>query len=144
MRLLLTTAYRFLYAKLQLEALRNCVSALDVEETLEAFPTDIRAIYARTWERICAQSPKLANLAKLVLLWITHAQTELTIDTLRRAVATSPDTYTFEPKRMVPEALLLSVCCGLVSFDKTTRLVRLIRESHPHVMECCHLTPLLP
>ncbi|KAH6904016.1 ankyrin repeat-containing domain protein [Coprinopsis sp. MPI-PUGE-AT-0042] len=116
----------FLHAKLQLEALRNCVSAFDVEETLQAFPTDIKAIYAKTWEQIIAQAPKQSNLAKLVLLWITHADGEMTIDTLRRAVATCPETYAFEPKRMVPEALLLSVCCGLVSVDKKTRLVRLI------------------
>jgi ankyrin repeat domain-containing protein 50 len=70
-----------------------------------------------------------------VLLWITHAQWELTIDTLQRAVATSPDTYAFEPKRTVPEALLLSVCCGLVSVDETTRLVRLIREFHRCVIK---------
>jgi ankyrin repeat domain-containing protein 50 len=120
------------------------VCALDVEETLQAFPTDIHAIYTKTWERICAQEPKLANLAKLVLLWITHAETELTIDTLRRAVATSPETHTFEPKRMVPEALLLSVCCGLVSLDKTTRFVRLIREFHPRVRKGCHLRPFSP
>ncbi|KAH6915538.1 hypothetical protein BKA70DRAFT_1557799 [Coprinopsis sp. MPI-PUGE-AT-0042] len=116
----------FLHAKLQLEALRNCVSSLDLEETLDGFPTDIEAIYMKTWERILAQRPKHSNLAKLVLLWITHAHGEMTIDALRRAVATSPDTYDFEPKRMVPEALLLSVCCGLVSVDEKTKLVRLI------------------
>jgi ankyrin repeat domain-containing protein 50 len=98
----------------------------------------------QTWERICAQGPKLANLAKLVLLWITHARTELTIDTLRRAVATSPDTHSFEAKRMVPEALLLSVCCGLVSLDKKTRIARLIREFHPYVLEDYYLSPSLP
>ncbi|KAH6903944.1 ankyrin repeat-containing domain protein, partial [Coprinopsis sp. MPI-PUGE-AT-0042] len=32
----------------------------------------------------------------------------------------------FDPTRMVPEALLLSVCCGLVSIDEKTKLVRLI------------------
>jgi ankyrin repeat domain-containing protein 50 len=131
---LLTVGDRFLHAKLQLEALRNCVSAMDVEETLEAFPTEIEPIYMETWERICAQGPKLANLAKLVLLWITHTETEMTIDALRRAVATSQDTYAFEPKRMVPEALLLLVCCGLVSVDEKTRLVHLIREYHLRVM----------
>ncbi|KAH6903975.1 ankyrin repeat-containing domain protein [Coprinopsis sp. MPI-PUGE-AT-0042] len=109
-----------------LEALRQCISALDVEETLEAFPTDIGAIYMKTWERILAQVPKHSNLAKLVLLWITHADGEMEIDTLRRAVATSPETHVFDPKRMVPEALILSVCCGLVSVDKKTKLVRLI------------------
>ncbi|KAH6904014.1 hypothetical protein BKA70DRAFT_1566330 [Coprinopsis sp. MPI-PUGE-AT-0042] len=116
----------FLHAKLQLEALRNCISALDVEETLQGFPSDIEAIYAKTWERILAQGPKQSKLAQLVLLWITHADGEMTIDTLRRAVATCPETYAFEPKRMVPEGLLLSVCCGLVSVDEKTRLARLI------------------
>ncbi|KAH6892819.1 ankyrin repeat-containing domain protein [Coprinopsis sp. MPI-PUGE-AT-0042] len=116
----------FLHAKLQLEALRNCVSALDVEETLQGFPNDIEAIYAKTWERILAQGSKQSSLAKLVLLWITHADGEMTIDTLRRAVATCPETYAFEARRMVPEALLLTVCCGLVSIDEKTRLVRLI------------------
>jgi ankyrin repeat domain-containing protein 50 len=101
----------------------------------------MKAIYTETWERICAQEPKLANLAKLVLLWITHAQTELTIDTLRRAVATSPETHAFDPKRMVPKALLLSVCCGLVSLDEKTTLVRLIRELHPCVLKRLYLSP---
>ncbi|KAH6903989.1 hypothetical protein BKA70DRAFT_1566309 [Coprinopsis sp. MPI-PUGE-AT-0042] len=116
----------FLHVKLQLEALCQCTSALDVEETLENFPTEIEDIYMRTWERILAQGPKQSNLAKLVLLWITHAHSEMTIDTLRRAVATSPDSHVFEAKRMAPEALLLSACCGLVSIDEKTRLVRLI------------------
>lgn len=120
---------RFLHAKLQLEGLRFCTSALEVEETLNTFPTDIEEIYTKTWDRILAQSPRYSNLAKLVLLWVTHAQGELTIDTLRRAVATPPEAHTFDPKRMVPEALLVAVCCGLVSVDKKTRLVRLIRES---------------
>ncbi|KAH6903922.1 ankyrin repeat-containing domain protein, partial [Coprinopsis sp. MPI-PUGE-AT-0042] len=116
----------FLHAKLQLEALRQCINSLDMEETLEAFPTDIGTIYTKTWERILAQGPKHSNLAKLVLLWITHSHSEMTINTLRRAVATSPETHVFDPKRMVPEALLLSVCCGLVSVDEKTKLVRLI------------------
>ncbi|KAH6899219.1 hypothetical protein BKA70DRAFT_1198452, partial [Coprinopsis sp. MPI-PUGE-AT-0042] len=116
----------FLHAKLQLEALRHCINALDVEETLDVFPSDIEAIYRKTWERILAQGPKHVNLATLILLWITHAHSEMTIDALSHAVATSPDTHTFEPKRVVPEALLLSVCCGLVSVDEKTRLVHLI------------------
>ncbi|KAH6903949.1 hypothetical protein BKA70DRAFT_582864 [Coprinopsis sp. MPI-PUGE-AT-0042] len=116
----------FLHAKLRLEALHQCVSALDVEETLEAFPTDIEDIYTKTWQRIIHQGPKQSSLAKLVLLWITHAHGEMTIDALRRAVATSPETHVFDPKRMVPEALLISVCCGLVSVDDKTKIVRLI------------------
>jgi hypothetical protein len=50
------------------------------------------------------------------------------------AVATSPETHAFDPKRMVPEALLLSVCCGLISLDSKTRIVRLIREFSPPLL----------
>ncbi|KAH6904192.1 hypothetical protein BKA70DRAFT_1403427, partial [Coprinopsis sp. MPI-PUGE-AT-0042] len=116
----------FLHAKLQLEALHHCISALDVEETLDGFPTDINTIYIKTWERILAQTPKRSTLAKLILLWVTHAHGEMTVDALRRALSTSPETHIFEPNRMVPEALLLSVCCGLISVDEKTRLVRLM------------------
>ncbi|KAH6903940.1 hypothetical protein BKA70DRAFT_1403731 [Coprinopsis sp. MPI-PUGE-AT-0042] len=122
-----TSGGMFLHAQLQLEALHHCIGALDVEETLEGFPSDIGEIYMKTWERILSQGPKHSNLAKLVLLWITHANGEISIETLQRAVATSPETYTFEPKRMVPAALLLSVCCGLVLVDEKTKLVRLMR-----------------
>lgn len=122
--------FRFLHAKLQLDALRQCVNVLDVEETLDGFPTDIGAIHMKTWEGILAQAQKYSNLAKLVLLWVIHARVEM-IDTLRHVVATSPETYAFEKERMVPEALLLSVCCGLVSVDGKTRIARLIREFNP-------------
>jgi ankyrin repeat domain-containing protein 50 len=52
------------------------------------------------------------------------------VETLRRAVATCPDTHVYDEKRLVPESMLLSVCYGLVevSVDKGTRLARLIRE----------------
>ncbi|KAH6892840.1 hypothetical protein BKA70DRAFT_837847 [Coprinopsis sp. MPI-PUGE-AT-0042] len=116
----------FLHAKLQLEALRHCISIQDVEETLEEFPMDIEGFYMRTWERILAQAPKHANLAQLVFLWVLHARSEMDIEALRRAIATNPDTHNFESKRLVPQALLVSVCCGLVSIDEKTRIVRLV------------------
>ncbi|KAH6906631.1 ankyrin repeat-containing domain protein [Coprinopsis sp. MPI-PUGE-AT-0042] len=116
----------FLHAALQLKALQHCLSAQDVEETLEQFPSDILVVYGKTWDRILNQVPKHALLAQLVILWIIYATRELTIDELRYAVAICPDTYAYEPTRLVPEALLLSTCCGLVALDEQTRLVRLI------------------
>ncbi|KAH6902522.1 ankyrin repeat-containing domain protein [Coprinopsis sp. MPI-PUGE-AT-0042] len=132
----------FLHAKLQLEALRQCISALDVEETLEAFPTDIEAIYMKTWERILAQVPKHSNLAKLVLLWITHANGEMEIDTLRCAVATSPETHVFDPKRMVPEALILSVCYYTTRDAILPRILELFPIPHALLAHVCiaHVT----
>jgi ankyrin repeat domain-containing protein 50 len=65
----------------------------------------------------------------------------MTIDVLRQVVATCPETHIFQHKRMVPEALLLSVCCGLISIDKETRLVRLMRESSRHSASIALLIP---
>ncbi|KAH6874833.1 hypothetical protein BKA70DRAFT_1412791 [Coprinopsis sp. MPI-PUGE-AT-0042] len=102
----------FLHAKLQLEALRNCVSALDVEETLQGFPTDIEAIYAKTWERILAQGSKLSNLAKLVLLWITHAELDEKTRLARLIHYTTRDAILPRIQDIfpVPHALLGHVC----------------------------------
>ena len=119
---------RFLYARLQLEALRSCINTQDLEDTLEEFPADIEIIYAKTWERILAQGPKHANLAKLIFLWILFAETEITVDLLRQLVSTCPQTHIFQAKRLVPEAFLVSVCYGLVSIDPKTRHIRLIRK----------------
>jgi ankyrin repeat domain-containing protein 50 len=124
----LTRFYRCLHAKPQLEALRQCFSVLDMEETLVGLPNESGAIYMKTGERILGQGAKPSSLAKLVLLRVTHAKGELKINTLRRLVATSPETFAFEEKRMISEALLLSACCGLVSVDENARLAPLIRE----------------
>jgi hypothetical protein len=112
-----------------MEALVDCCSAQDVTDTLQAFPPKIEEVYCRTWDRILNESRKHASLAKAVLLWVIYASRSLTIDELKQAVATSPDTHKFEPARHVPEATLISVCGGLVTFDEESKLVRLIRKS---------------
>ncbi|KAH6887854.1 hypothetical protein BKA70DRAFT_1203319, partial [Coprinopsis sp. MPI-PUGE-AT-0042] len=116
----------FLHASLQLDALCHCLSIHDVQETLEQFPSEIEDAYAQTWSRILDQHPRHVSFAKTVLLWVTHAQRSMTIEELQRAVATSPDNHKFEPARMVPETMLLSICRGLVVFEEETRLVRLV------------------
>ncbi|KAH6903897.1 ankyrin repeat-containing domain protein [Coprinopsis sp. MPI-PUGE-AT-0042] len=116
----------FLHARLQLEALRHCISIQDAEETLDQFPADIEAVYMNTWQRIVSQPPRHANVAKLALLWVLHVDGAMDIDVLRHALATSPDTYAFQPKRLVPASVVISVCCGLIEVDEKTRHVRLI------------------
>ncbi|KAH6904843.1 ankyrin repeat-containing domain protein [Coprinopsis sp. MPI-PUGE-AT-0042] len=124
----------FLHANLQLEALGRSLSIQDAEEMLSQFPLEIGKAHLKTWERILDQGPKHANIAKLIFLWILHANGDLNVTVLRRALATCPDTYVFEPRRMVPEALLVSVCCGLVSVDKRTRVIRLIHYTAKEII----------
>ncbi|KAH6905323.1 ankyrin repeat-containing domain protein [Coprinopsis sp. MPI-PUGE-AT-0042] len=116
----------FLHASLQLDALGFCLSAQDVRETLEQFPSEIEDVYIQTWNRILGQHPRHISQARALLLWVLSAQRSMTIEELQRALATSPDTHTFEPGRMVPEAALFGLCRGLVTLEEESRLVRLV------------------
>lgn len=53
----------------------------------------------------------------------------MAIDQLRHALATSPETHSFEQPRLVPEATLMTICRGLITIDEESRLVRLVRKS---------------
>ncbi|KAH6889048.1 ankyrin repeat domain-containing protein 50 [Coprinopsis sp. MPI-PUGE-AT-0042] len=116
----------FLHASLQLDALGECVSAQDVTDTLKAFPSSIKDVYCQTWARISDQSRKHASLAKAVLVWVLNASRSMTIAELERAVATSPDTHKFEPRRLVPGTTLVSLCGGLITVEEESRVVRLV------------------
>lgn len=119
---------RFLHASLQLDAICGCATVHDVRQTLEAFPSKIEAVYHQTWHRILEQKPSNVLLAKAVVVWVLNASRPMSIDELERAVATSFETYKFEPDRLAPGTTLISLCHGLVTLEEESRLVRLVRE----------------
>ncbi|KAH6909746.1 hypothetical protein BKA70DRAFT_175144 [Coprinopsis sp. MPI-PUGE-AT-0042] len=116
----------FLHASLQLKALRECTSVHEVKETLAAFPADIEDLYLQTWQRILNQTPAKVLLAKKVILWVINSTRSLTIDELRHALATCPDTHRFNSSRLVQESVLIGLCRGLLMVEEETRLVRLV------------------
>ena len=52
----------------------------------------------------------------------------ITFEDLQFALTFSEETKEFNPKAMVDELLMLSFCCGLITVEKQSRLVRLVRE----------------
>jgi ankyrin repeat domain-containing protein 50 len=100
-----------------------------VKESLSSFPTDIDDLYRKTWQRIFGQKGGKGLLARNVLTWVVFGTRSLTIEELREAVAFCPETHKFEQDRLVPEATLIGLCQGLVTVEKATRLVRLVRKS---------------
>ena len=114
-----------------MRALQECNSIYDVREILAGFPAQIEDVYAQTWKRIVDLGSSNALLAKVVFLWVIHAQRSMTMPQLQQAVAASLDTqsYRLDPVRVIPEDTLLSLCRGLVLLDENMRLVRLVRES---------------
>ncbi|KAH6904798.1 hypothetical protein BKA70DRAFT_1295100 [Coprinopsis sp. MPI-PUGE-AT-0042] len=116
----------FLHASLQLAALCECTNLDEVKETLTTFPIDIEDLYRKTWQRILAQAPRKALLAKNILTWVVHATRSLTAWELRQALATCPDTQKYSRDRLIEESVLIGVCHGLVTVEEKTRLVRLV------------------
>ncbi|KAH6904792.1 hypothetical protein BKA70DRAFT_1192724 [Coprinopsis sp. MPI-PUGE-AT-0042] len=125
----------FLHASLQLKALRECTSVHEVQETLATFSTEIEDLYLETWKRIRSQTQSKVLLAKRVLLWVINATWSLTIEELRYALATSPETHKFESSRLVQEGTLIGLCRGLVIVEGETRLVRLVHYTAKDILE---------
>jgi hypothetical protein len=109
----------------------NALLEQDCEEavlhTLDNLPNEIDGIYDQAMERI-EQQPNTKELAKRVLSWIIHASRPLSIQELQHALAVSPKMTEMNPRALVFDWKLTSVCAGLVVIDKEQHVVRLARE----------------
>ncbi|KAH6891579.1 hypothetical protein BKA70DRAFT_1201661 [Coprinopsis sp. MPI-PUGE-AT-0042] len=107
----------FLHASLMVEAVRHCTSSQRVMEKLDKLPAKLDVLYDEAFERIQMQPEEHVALAKRVLLWVAYAYRPLTVEELRYAVTSDPSVDWATPESLVPESLLVSVCCGLIIFE---------------------------
>ncbi|KAH6876948.1 hypothetical protein BKA70DRAFT_1476136 [Coprinopsis sp. MPI-PUGE-AT-0042] len=103
--------------------------------TLATFPTDIGDLYHQTWQRILAQAPRKALLAKNTLTWVVHATRSLTIEELQAAVAICPETHKSMPDRLPQESVLVGLCHGLIVVEEETHLVRLVHYTAKNTLD---------
>lgn len=96
-------------------------------ESLEEQPPGIEVMYRRILSRIDGQSKEDASTAHRVFLWLLHANSSLSIDELRHALAVSTEASIFDAEAVISEQLLLSTCGGLVTRSDTSK-VDFIRE----------------
>ncbi|KAG2003657.1 hypothetical protein CC2G_004246 [Coprinopsis cinerea AmutBmut pab1-1] len=116
------------HAKLQVEAIQDCLSVQTLRETLERIPPGLDGIYADTLARI-EKRPEHALFAKQVLLWLLYCKRPLSVEEVRYAVANFPESYIFDEGRLIDEADLISICCGLIHIQENgwgPTVVRLI------------------
>lgn len=81
-------------ARLQFDSLRYKTNPRQIKSALARLQKGSGALdseYAKAIERIELQPTEWRALARNVLLWITHATRELSIDELREAVAVSTE-----------------------------------------------------
>jgi hypothetical protein len=112
-----------------MDALKECMNIYSLEATLDDFPTNVKTVYAEIWTKINKQPAERALLARNVLVWVTFATRSLTVEELRHAVASCTHTFKLDTTQLAPIDRLVGACCGLVTIEKETNLVRLVRES---------------
>ncbi|KAG2011164.1 ankyrin repeat domain-containing protein 50, variant 2 [Coprinopsis cinerea AmutBmut pab1-1] len=125
----------FLHAALQIEFVQHCRTIVKLKDVLQRFPAKIEDLYVETMKRINEQEQPTADLANHVLLWLVFGQGALTFPDLQHALRLTLPDHDGE----VHKHDLLSVCCGLVTVEENTNLVRLVHytahESLPPVLK---------
>ncbi|TFK17006.1 hypothetical protein FA15DRAFT_605909, partial [Coprinopsis marcescibilis] len=115
----------FLLASLQLDMLGRCLHTMDLRSALDALPVGVNAMYEASMERI--EGGLRPQLALQALTWLVYARESLEMDDLRHALAVDTATFFYNADRLVDAETLLSICCGLITFEPKTKLVRLVR-----------------
>lgn len=92
--------------------------------------------YAKAIGRIELQLPGWRELARRVLLWITYATRQLSIDELRAAIAIDPKRQNVDLHDYLDdEDQIVSVCQGPVEVDQESRVVRLVHYTTQEYFE---------
>src|ERR1700744_566515 len=124
---------RFLLARLSVDSLLDKRTKAKVESTLSKLSKGSRPseqAYDRAYndatERIESQLPEDCKLAKAAISWITLAKRPLTAEELVTALAVEPGDSELNQDNILDTEDILSVCCGLVTVDKESKVIRLI------------------
>ncbi|CAG9941180.1 unnamed protein product [Clonostachys rosea f. rosea IK726] len=119
----------FLLTKLQLDSLKETISIRDVRSSIKCTSTNELGLYNSAYEvalqRIENQSPQTSDLAKRVILWITHSLRQLSETELRYALSVRPGSLSFDKDDLV-QIDFISICAGLVVVDVNSSVIRLV------------------
>ncbi|EEU34254.1 uncharacterized protein NECHADRAFT_85540 [Fusarium vanettenii 77-13-4] len=91
--------------------------------------------YEQALERINSQKPGLRNIALQVLAWITCAKRPLTQLELQHALAVEPDTTQFDEENLPDIQGMVSACCGLVTIENESSIIRLVHYTTQEYFE---------
>ncbi|KAI9368840.1 hypothetical protein BJX61DRAFT_546147 [Aspergillus egyptiacus] len=130
----------FLLAKLHLKSLADALTIKATRKALKKLPEGDGAI-ARTYEdamaRIDSQNSHERELAQRVISWVLCSHRPLTLRDMQFALTVDPDDEDddFDRDDLVPEALLISACAGLVIQDRQTLALRFVHYTAQEYFE---------
>jgi ankyrin repeat protein len=107
----------------------------DIRKALKNLPKGLDDTYDEALRRIRSQDEDDANLAEKVLSYISYAFRPLTITEVRHALAVEPGDVDIDEDALPDEDILVSVCAGLVTLDKQSKIIRLVHYTTQEYFE---------
>lgn len=109
---------RFLLASIYLERIATCTKIEDIAYHLTTLPLTLDAHYDETWDRCTGGSDVLrSHRAKLILMWMSCAETKLTANALREALSLSG---CHSGEGNITDEEIISSCAGFLEIDKSS------------------------
>lgn len=125
----------FLQARLHLESLTTKTTLRKLKDALIALPEGLNNCYDETMERINSQHTDQATLARKVLSWVFYASQPLTMLEIQHALAVEAGDAHLDEDNIPDEGLLLSVCNGLVTYEKEGDFLALVHYTFQQYLE---------
>ena len=101
-------------------------------------PEELDEIYNAALERIQNQHKDRSELAMRMLSWITYALRPLKVGEIQHAMAVmdlEPDETCLDEEDLPSEALLITVCGGILTIDQERNVIRLIHYTTQEYFE---------
>ena len=117
---------RFLLPALQIQSIISEPTTGDMEDAIEAMPSDLHQAFYQTLSRIQRQPDGQRRLGLNVLLWVSHAQGLLTVAELSEALAVKVGDTSLNPRRRPLQNMMVECCMGLITVDQKRSNVRLV------------------
>lgn len=130
--------YRFLLAKLHLDSLKGKRSPRELKKALSNLATGKSAYdgaYGDTMQRIYGQILDQKELAMSVLMWIVHTKRPLKTSELQHALSVELGELVFLEDNLPDIDDMVSACCGLVTVDEESQIIRLIHYTTQEFFE---------
>ena len=118
-----------------MESLTTKTTLRKLKDALTALPEGLDNTYDETMERINSQHPDQATLARKVLCWVFHAFHPLTMLEIQHALAVETGDSMLDEDNIPEQELLLSVCNGLVTYEKEGGFLALVHYTFQQYLE---------
>ncbi|KAJ6260361.1 hypothetical protein Dda_4587 [Drechslerella dactyloides] len=118
-----TTQGMFLMARLHMDSIADAHNRKDLDDGLSSLPGELHEAYTISLDRIQKQDKKDVELANRILSWLLLSFRPLRLTELQHVLAVDGDRKHINPETIIPEEVLISVCCGFVVIDRESRIV---------------------